>query len=201
MTKPATESATATRHRMPDQPPAWWFLKNFCSAAQERNLETATNFDITECCLVQEVIKEDRAPSPASGIVEAERVATSKLFGCWNSFATRLLLTTQEKWSTHLAGDTSRIDFPHSFNMDFNGAKGTSFFQIFKYSSSLGSSGRVTTNTMEMIIFDVMTHTREGDSGIGDHGVKGIEKWRDQHDCNAFCKHLELDVGDDDEED
>jgi hypothetical protein len=39
------------------------------------------------------------------------------------------------------------------------------------------------------------------DSGVGDFGVKGIEKWRQQHDCNAFCKNLELEVGSDDEED
>ncbi|KAJ7811689.1 hypothetical protein B0H14DRAFT_2606407 [Mycena olivaceomarginata] len=39
-----------------------------------------------------------------------------------------------------------------------------------------------------------------GDSGVGDHGVKGIEKWRDQHDCNNFCKNLDLAVGEDDEE-
>jgi hypothetical protein len=39
------------------------------------------------------------------------------------------------------------------------------------------------------------------DSGVGDFGVKGIKKWWQQHDCNASCKNLELEVGNDDEED
>ncbi|KAJ7720103.1 kinase-like domain-containing protein [Mycena metata] len=63
-----------------------------------------------------------------------------------------------------------------------------------------GSSGRLSTNTMGILIFDMMTHTPDGDSGVGDHGGKGIEKWRDQHDCNVFCKTLNLAVGDDDDE-
>ncbi|KAJ7755610.1 kinase-like domain-containing protein, partial [Mycena maculata] len=60
-----------------------------------------------------------------------------------------------------------------------------------------GSSGRLSSNAMGIIIFDMMTHTPAGDSGVGDHGPKGIEKWCDQHDCNVFCKMLELGVGDD----
>ncbi|KAJ6550191.1 kinase-like domain-containing protein, partial [Mycena capillaripes] len=63
-----------------------------------------------------------------------------------------------------------------------------------------GSCGRLSTKQMGILIFDIMTHTPEEDSGLGDHGVKGIEKWRDQHDCNAFCKRLELAVGNSDDE-
>ncbi|KAJ7118186.1 hypothetical protein C8R44DRAFT_625896, partial [Mycena epipterygia] len=63
-----------------------------------------------------------------------------------------------------------------------------------------GSSGRLSTSVMGILIFDLMIHTPEGDSGIGDHGVKGIERWRDQHDCNAFCKALDLEVGDEDDD-
>ncbi|KAJ7737273.1 kinase-like domain-containing protein, partial [Mycena maculata] len=62
-----------------------------------------------------------------------------------------------------------------------------------------GSSGRLSSNAMGIIIFDMMTHTPAGDSGVEDHGPKGIEKWCDQHDCNVFCRMLELGVGDDDD--
>ncbi|KAF8144493.1 hypothetical protein K438DRAFT_1631763 [Mycena galopus ATCC 62051] len=62
---------------------ARWLLRNFCSAAQDHNLETANNFDITQCSLAQEVIIEGGAPSSASGVVreifEAEPVATRKV--------------------------------------------------------------------------------------------------------------------------
>ncbi|KAJ7831330.1 kinase-like domain-containing protein, partial [Mycena olivaceomarginata] len=66
-----------------------------------------------------------------------------------------------------------------------------------------GSARRLTTNMMGIIIFDMMTHghTPEGESGVGDHGLKGIEKWQDQHDCNVFCKGLDLAVGEEDDED
>jgi hypothetical protein len=74
-------------------------LRNFCSAAQDHNLEIAKwyvsldylstcsslllDFDITQCSLVQEVIIEGGAPSSASGVVreifETEPVATRKV--------------------------------------------------------------------------------------------------------------------------
>ncbi|KAJ7740163.1 hypothetical protein B0H16DRAFT_1567843 [Mycena metata] len=62
------------------------------------------------------------------------------------------------------------------------------------------SSGRLSTYTMGILIFDMMTHTPDGDSGVRDHGGKGIEKWSDQHDCNVFCKTLDLAIGEDDDE-
>jgi hypothetical protein len=61
------------------------------------------------------------------------------------------------------------------------------------------SLGMALTNAMGIIIFDMM-HAPDGqcslllfldfysDSGVGDHGEKGIEKWRDQHDCNILQK-------------
>ncbi|KAJ7362567.1 hypothetical protein DFH08DRAFT_1024851 [Mycena albidolilacea] len=46
-----------------------------------------------------------------------------------------------------------------------------------------------------------MTHTEEEDSGVRDYGPKGIARWRDQHDCNAFCKRLDLGAGDSENDD
>jgi hypothetical protein len=70
---------------------------------------------------------------------------------------------------------------------------------------------------MGIIIFDLMTHTEEEyvasvliflrtqifcrDSGVGDYGPKGIARWCDQHDCNAFCKRLDLGAGDSENDD
>ncbi|KAJ7156780.1 kinase-like domain-containing protein, partial [Mycena filopes] len=71
---------------------------------------------------------------------------------------------------------------------------------VFADIQGMCSSGRLSTNAMGILIFDMMTHTPEGESGVGDYGGKGIEKWRAQHDCNAFCKGLDLAV-DDGEED
>ncbi|KAF8214452.1 kinase-like domain-containing protein, partial [Mycena galopus ATCC 62051] len=170
---------------------ARWFLRNFRSAAQDHNLEIANNFDITQCSLVQEVIIEGGAPSSASGVVreifEAEPVVIRKVV--WfleplrNPSVTHYTGTMEHPAGRGQLGPTLSAFVHYAFQW----SEGNVIFADIQ-----GSSGRLPTNTMGIIIFDVMTHTPEGDSGIGDHGVKGIEKWRDQHDCNAFCKHLDL---------
>ncbi|KAF5325455.1 hypothetical protein D9619_009978 [Psilocybe cf. subviscida] len=44
-----------------------------------------------------------------------------------------------------------------------------------------------------VVLFDIMTHSPNTDSGIGDHGVKGIEAFVQQHQCNHICRGLNLD--------
>ncbi|KAJ7813494.1 hypothetical protein B0H14DRAFT_3879173 [Mycena olivaceomarginata] len=161
---------------------ARWFLNRFRSATDDLNMTIAKNFEITKCRLAQEVIPLDGAPSPASGVVkevfEAELEATHRIVGFWSLCATPPLLITPGQWTTR------------------RWSEGTIVFADIQ-----GSSGRLSTKVMGIIIFDMMTHTTDGDSGVGDYGEKGIEKWRDQHDCNVFCKNLDLAVGDDDEDD
>ncbi|KAJ7475381.1 kinase-like domain-containing protein [Mycena galericulata] len=178
---------------------ARWFLGKFRSATEERNMETANNFEITKCRLAQEVIESEGAPSPASGIVkevlEAEAITTRRIV--W------LLEPLRNPSVTHYTGTmehpAGRGQLAHTLSAfvhyAFQWSEGNLIFADIQ-----GSSGRLSTNAMGIIIFDVMTHTPEGDSGVGDHAVKGIEKWRDQHDCNSFCKSLDLEVGDDDDE-
>ncbi|KAF7302851.1 hypothetical protein MKEN_01247300 [Mycena kentingensis (nom. inval.)] len=44
-----------------------------------------------------------------------------------------------------------------------------------------------------LVLFDVMTHTDAGDSGVGDCGEQGIQSFVEQHKCNAVCVGLGLD--------
>ncbi|KAJ7889353.1 hypothetical protein B0H14DRAFT_1167860 [Mycena olivaceomarginata] len=37
-----------------------------------------------------------------------------------------------------------------------------------------------------------MTHTKDGDSGIGDFGEKGIKSFIDDHQCTDLCRALTL---------
>ncbi|EIM85704.1 uncharacterized protein STEHIDRAFT_158328 [Stereum hirsutum FP-91666 SS1] len=37
-----------------------------------------------------------------------------------------------------------------------------------------------------------MTHSPDGDSGVGDHGEAGLKAFVDQHRCNEFCIRLGL---------
>ncbi|KAJ7639307.1 kinase-like domain-containing protein [Roridomyces roridus] len=44
-----------------------------------------------------------------------------------------------------------------------------------------------------LVLFDVMTHTQDGGSGLGDFGLEGIESFINTHQCNQLCKRLEFD--------
>ncbi|KAJ7734464.1 kinase-like domain-containing protein, partial [Mycena metata] len=44
-----------------------------------------------------------------------------------------------------------------------------------------------------MILFDSMTHTKDGDSGIGDFGIEGIQSFFRDHVCADICLRLHLD--------
>ncbi|KAJ7588665.1 kinase-like domain-containing protein, partial [Mycena floridula] len=56
------------------------------------------------------------------------------------------------------------------------------------------------------VLFDVMTHSIKSDSGVGDFGPEGIEKWVQGHTCVQRCQQLSLpaldaDIDSDPEED
>ncbi|KAJ6629943.1 kinase-like domain-containing protein, partial [Mycena sp. CBHHK59/15] len=42
------------------------------------------------------------------------------------------------------------------------------------------------------VLFDVMTHTLDHSSGVGDHGKTGIESFLKKHQCMNRCGHLRL---------
>ncbi|KIO21260.1 hypothetical protein M407DRAFT_245542 [Tulasnella calospora MUT 4182] len=42
------------------------------------------------------------------------------------------------------------------------------------------------------ILFDPMTHSINGDSGPGDHGVDGLQAFIKAHKCSQHCKRLAL---------
>ncbi len=44
-----------------------------------------------------------------------------------------------------------------------------------------------------LVLFDLMTHTLDGNSGIGDFGREGINAFLQDHQCGEICKCLHLD--------
>ncbi|KAF9470206.1 hypothetical protein BDN70DRAFT_939932 [Pholiota conissans] len=58
-----------------------------------------------------------------------------------------------------------------------------------------------------MVLFDIMTHSKDGNTGIGDFGQDGIKSFLQDHTCGKICqglglheKQLEKDEGSDDSE-
>ncbi|KAJ7020712.1 hypothetical protein C8F04DRAFT_1196278 [Mycena alexandri] len=47
-------------------------------------------------------------------------------------------------------------------------------------------------NTAADVMFDLTTHTTEGNSGVGDHGISGLTTFREQHECVSRCNKLNL---------
>ncbi|KAJ2931863.1 hypothetical protein H1R20_g5221, partial [Candolleomyces eurysporus] len=43
-----------------------------------------------------------------------------------------------------------------------------------------------------LILFDPMAHTVDQDSGVGDHGEEGIQRFLSEHQCNYICQGLGL---------
>ncbi|KZV83073.1 hypothetical protein EXIGLDRAFT_809850 [Exidia glandulosa HHB12029] len=41
-------------------------------------------------------------------------------------------------------------------------------------------------------LFDPMLHTAQGAATVGDHGMAGIEKWKEVHECDEVCIALQL---------
>ncbi|KAL0953004.1 hypothetical protein HGRIS_007209 [Hohenbuehelia grisea] len=50
------------------------------------------------------------------------------------------------------------------------------------------SKGKDTT----IVLFDPMTHTLKGKSGLGDHGLDGIRTFIEQHQCSPICRAISL---------
>ncbi|CAG8574320.1 12545_t:CDS:2 [Acaulospora colombiana] len=46
----------------------------------------------------------------------------------------------------------------------------------------------------QLYLFDVMFHTPDGSSGLGDQGQVGIDDFKKQHRCNRICRMLGLPV-------
>ncbi|KAJ7851910.1 hypothetical protein B0H14DRAFT_2581143 [Mycena olivaceomarginata] len=42
------------------------------------------------------------------------------------------------------------------------------------------------------VLFDMMAHTLDGSSGVGDHGKSGIETFLQKHECGNRCRYLRL---------
>jgi hypothetical protein len=51
-------------------------------------------------------------------------------------------------------------------------------------------------DTTEWVLFDPTTHTINGGSCAGDHGVEGLVDFVENHTCNTLCRKLDLNMAD-----
>ncbi|KAF9523529.1 kinase-like domain-containing protein [Crepidotus variabilis] len=163
---------------------ASWFLDKFKSYSKDKGVEIAKDIIVSEGFL----IREDGPVSTASGLPPP-----SNNVAVWLVEPRRT--TAVFKYSGTLIGMTLHA-FCH-FVFDFSNHK--------LVLADLQGSPMTVQGKETIVLFDIMTHSPTSDSGVGDFGLEGINKFIDQHKCNLVCAGLKLSqiknlVNDDNEE-
>ncbi|KAJ6477984.1 hypothetical protein DFH09DRAFT_1342071 [Mycena vulgaris] len=167
------ENATNLESELVRAENARWFLKSFRTAAEEINLVTAQNFEITQCRIAQEVVEGDAKPSPASGITsevwESEPAPTKKII--WLLEPLRNAAVTHYTGTMEHPAGTGQL--AHTLSAFVHYAFQASGGDIL-FADVQGSSSRLSNKNMGIIIFDLMTHSPDENTGVGDYGPAGI---------------------------
>ncbi|KAE9383676.1 hypothetical protein BT96DRAFT_843500, partial [Gymnopus androsaceus JB14] len=53
-----------------------------------------------------------------------------------------------------------------------------------------GDRGRLSNGDIGTVLFDVMTHSSDGQTGVGDHGLDALADYDEVHKCNQICARL-----------
>ncbi|KAJ6500211.1 kinase-like domain-containing protein [Mycena vitilis] len=169
-----------------------WFLDKFYARAKETETEVSTNFIFSDGFLMREII-DDSGPSPASG-VDMDSFLSSMdddpdSAVIW--LVEPLRGSSLERWSgtlqhpAHENKPGQTIDAFMHFSYVYSQ-------QTLVFADIQGSKGRAGDGTSGWILFDIMTHTADGASGVGDHGGDGIRAILSEHICDRICCELNM---------
>ncbi|KAJ7921281.1 kinase-like domain-containing protein [Mycena leptocephala] len=160
-----------------------WFLNGFYRLCKSHgDVSVDTNIAFADAFLAIEV---DR-PSTASGVAQ---ITDTEEGLTW--LVERKRPTTVIKFSGTLVHRSHRRDLRSATisafaHFVFGYSKGTLVV------ADLQGTPCLVRNNDGLILFDLMTHTKDGDSGIGDFGEKGIKSFIDDHQCTDLCRALTL---------
>ncbi|KAF7354438.1 Kinase-like protein [Mycena venus] len=169
-----------------------WFLDQFYARADETETEVSNNFMFSRGLLVREII-EGTGPSPASG-VSMQAFLDSMDYNPDTSIVWLLEPSRGsaiERWSgtlqhpNHENKPGQTIDAFMHFSYVYSR-------QTLVFADIQGSKGLSRGGNSGWILFDIMTHTSEGASGIGDHGQDGIQAILSDHICERMCRTLNI---------
>ncbi|KAJ6474302.1 kinase-like domain-containing protein [Mycena sanguinolenta] len=188
------ENSTQLTNEMVRLVKGQWFLNHFYERAEETGTQVSSDFVFSQGLLVQEIIGgSSPAPSPASG-VSFEAFLDSTIVNP-DSAITWLLeplrAASVDRWSGTLE---------HPIHSDKAGKTMDTFMhfsyvysqQSFIFADLQSTRGRAPSGSSASILFDVMTHTVQQDSGVGDHGDAGIKAILNGHICSLMCTGLDM---------
>ncbi|KAL1942642.1 hypothetical protein VTO73DRAFT_4882 [Trametes versicolor] len=179
-----------------------YFLDAFLDRAEVTGTEIAENFDFSTCFLAKEFLEIDNTssvkPSPASGVRDTWDAAShseQESGVVWLIEPRRSRVV--DKWSGTL---------DHPYHKDKLGATLDAFVHFgYEYSQSTLVFADLQTSKGLLrprdgrepgekghVLFDIMTHSQAGVTGVGDHGEDGIRNFLSKHLCNPICEELGL---------
>ncbi|KAF5332096.1 hypothetical protein D9611_008102 [Ephemerocybe angulata] len=152
-----------------------WFLDLFKASADRKNIEYASNLVVTPAFLACEV----GMSSSASGLGPSEEAV-------WLIEPRRTMSVTKYCGTMEYPRRSDKIGVTLSAFLHYVFWASQ---EEFVFSDIQGSRMNVR-GVDTLILFDPMSHTVEGDSGVGDHGSEGIETFKAQHRCSHICQLL-----------
>ncbi|KAG6907096.1 hypothetical protein DXG01_010545 [Tephrocybe rancida] len=148
-----------------------WFLTLFLESVDEKGLDVCKDIKFSEGFLIKEQFDgfEAREDAPV-WLVELRRTTSVVKFS-----GTLVHPKREDKAGKTI---TAFAHFVYEVSQKTMVATG---------SPMSAKGGRVIT-----VLFDLMTHTSDTSSGVGDHGEDGIATFVEQHICDFFCRSLDL---------
>ncbi|KAE9397802.1 hypothetical protein BT96DRAFT_789121, partial [Gymnopus androsaceus JB14] len=168
-------------------------LQEILSEFMNHAKKNLANIKVANFHLAVEVVGSGE-PSPASGITPDEYSALDqrKDFIIWLLEPMRSTTRQPNKWSgtmQHPAHNSKVGDTLTCFvHFAYQWTEKTMVFADLQTMRV----GDPESGGEWQVLFDVMTHTLGGDSGVGDHGLKGIQEFVNMHQCNKKCNDLLL---------
>ncbi|KAJ7451474.1 kinase-like domain-containing protein [Mycena galericulata] len=186
------ENATQLENEMIRLIKGQWFLDKFHARAEETETEVSNDFIFSSGLLVREIIGPS-GPSPASSVTadsfQQSLEANPDSAVVW--LLEPLRGSAMERWS-------GTLKHPNHENKPGQTMDAFMHFSYVYSQKTLifadlqGSKGRSRLGNIGWILFDVMTHTLDGTSGVGDHGEDGIQAILSDHICERMCCGLDM---------
>ncbi|KAF7327481.1 Alpha-type protein kinase domain-containing protein [Mycena kentingensis (nom. inval.)] len=166
-------------------------LGEFYTFSRAQNAEVFCYLKFSSAYLATELqVSETRAPSVASGMKHFPVDSTEGM--TWLIEPKRasavINFTGTLDHASHAAANDIQAKTVHAFT-HFVFAKTE---RSLVFADLQGTPGPVR-ECDGIILFDPMTHTTEGGSGLGDWGQDGINSFVEGHSCNDICAALGLD--------
>ncbi|KAK7029089.1 kinase-like protein [Favolaschia claudopus] len=185
---------------------AEFFLNHFNAECEYEAVEIA-GFEVTDVLIAREGVAsltEPFVPSPASGFTSTDYSSLTpaeeeELTTTANVISSITWLLERERGDVQLRKNSGTLDHPKY--SDKQGAT-INAFQHFVYLYSkktlvladIQASESHSLLSQKAVLFDLMSHTADRESGAGDHGDVGIKTFVDQHECVQKCVALNLEA-------